>query len=380
MARADKADASGWEGHVNSCVTTHLQLCGDEAQIAERDLSNMPLMLRIALLGLMFIASTNARGVEPVTLAQRGAGQATACATCHGKDGGGQGSFPRLAGMNSAYLLRQLQDFAEGRRSSAVMQPIAKALSPADRTAMSGYYAALPIPPAPGGTARSYRDASQGAQLAMRGDWSKGVPACVQCHGPGGIGVGENFPAIAGQPAGYISAQLLAWKAGTRTNDPLGLMGHLSRRLSNEEIGAVSEWFAGQPAIPAGGGTTRTTTPTPETTTKTAPKTARKTTTPAVVAAPASVIEATISARAGNARKGRQLAYTCSGCHGIPGYSNAYPSYHVPRIGGQSTQYLANALKGYRSGARKHPTMQAQAQALSDQDIADIAAFLTTLK
>jgi cytochrome c553 len=82
----------------------------------------------------------------------------------------------------------------------------------------------------------------------------------------------------------------------------------------------------------------------------------------------------------GNPDTGRTLTYTCQGCHGIEGYKNAYPNFHVPRIGGQSADYLANALTEYRNGNRKHPTMQAQAQSFSDQDIADIAAFLSTVK
>lgn len=82
----------------------------------------------------------------------------------------------------------------------------------------------------------------------------------------------------------------------------------------------------------------------------------------------------------GNADTGRTLTYTCQGCHGIEGYKNAYPSFKVPKIGGQSADYLANALIEYRNGNRKHPTMQAQAQSFSDQDIADIAAFLSTVK
>jgi len=82
----------------------------------------------------------------------------------------------------------------------------------------------------------------------------------------------------------------------------------------------------------------------------------------------------------GDAAKGKMLTYTCQGCHGITGYKNAYPSYHVPRIGGQSEQYLASALNEYREGKRKHPTMQAQAQSFSAQDIADIAAYLSTVK
>ncbi|UNK59155.1 cytochrome c [Pseudoxanthomonas daejeonensis] len=95
------------------------------------------------------------------------------------------------------------------------------------------------------------------------------------------------------------------------------------------------------------------------------------------VAAPAPAAPA---APVGNAETGRQLAYTCQGCHGITGYKNAYPSFKVPLIGGQSAEYLAQALHEYQQGKRKHPTMQAQAQSFSDQDIADIAAFLSTLK
>jgi len=83
---------------------------------------------------------------------------------------------------------------------------------------------------------------------------------------------------------------------------------------------------------------------------------------------------------AGNAGTGEQLTYTCRGCHGVTGYKNAYPNYHVPRIGGQSKEYLVNALNEYKQGTRKHPTMQAQSESFSDQDIADIAAFLSTLQ
>jgi len=82
----------------------------------------------------------------------------------------------------------------------------------------------------------------------------------------------------------------------------------------------------------------------------------------------------------GDAERGRQLAYTCQGCHGVSGYKNAYPSYHVPLIGGQSAAYLMNALNGYREGTRMHPTMQAQARSFSDQDIADLTAFLAEVK
>ena len=96
--------------------------------------------------------------------------------------------------------------------------------------------------------------------------------------------------------------------------------------------------------------------------------------------AAAATAPAAPAALAGDAARGHTLTYTCQGCHGITGYKNAYPNYHVPRIGGQSPQYLINALTEYKQGARKHPTMQAQAQSFSAQDIADIAAYLSGLK
>ena len=82
----------------------------------------------------------------------------------------------------------------------------------------------------------------------------------------------------------------------------------------------------------------------------------------------------------GSSEKGKQLTYTCQGCHGITGYKNAYPSYQVPKIAGQTSEYVVNALTEYRKGTRKHPTMQAQAQSFSEQDIADIAAYLSSPK
>ena len=78
----------------------------------------------------------------------------------------------------------------------------------------------------------------------------------------------------------------------------------------------------------------------------------------------------------GNANEGKTLAYTCLGCHGVPNYKNAYPSYSVPRLGGQHAKYIAAALKEYSAGERSHPTMHAQATTLNDQDRADIGAYL----
>ena len=80
----------------------------------------------------------------------------------------------------------------------------------------------------------------------------------------------------------------------------------------------------------------------------------------------------------GNAAEGRDKAETCLGCHGVKGYFNVYPTYHVPKLGGQGAKYIESALKAYKQGTRQHATMHANAENLSEQDIADIATFLET--
>lgn len=87
---------------------------------------------------------------------------------------------------------------------------------------------------------------------------------------------------------------------------------------------------------------------------------------------------ATSAHAAGDAAKGRVKAITCMGCHGIPGYHNAYPNYPVPRVGGQHPEYIVAALKAYKSGLRGHKTMQAQAASLSEEDMQDIAEYFAS--
>lgn len=93
----------------------------------------------------------------------------------------------------------------------------------------------------------------------------------------------------------------------------------------------------------------------------------------ALVASSAQAIE-------GDAQRGRVKADTCLGCHAIPSYTNTYPMYNVPKVGGQNEEYVISALLAYRSGQRAHETMHGNAQSLSDQDIADIAAFFAAAK
>lgn len=85
------------------------------------------------------------------------------------------------------------------------------------------------------------------------------------------------------------------------------------------------------------------------------------------------------AAAQGDPERGAKLAYTCQGCHGIEGYRNAYPSYRVPKLGGQKAAYLVAALQGYRDGTREHSTMQAQAASMTDQEMQDLAAYFSSV-
>ncbi|MDX1608918.1 MAG: cytochrome c [Halofilum sp. (in: g-proteobacteria)] len=88
---------------------------------------------------------------------------------------------------------------------------------------------------------------------------------------------------------------------------------------------------------------------------------------------------ATAAQAEGDVEAGRYKSQTCLGCHGIADYGNVYPSYHVPKLGGQHAEYIVSALQAYKQGQRQHPTMKAQAASLSMQDMQDIAAYFATV-
>lgn len=185
-------------------------------------------------------------------IATQGAGAAVpACASCHGARGEGGAAFPRLAGTGQAYLQAQLEAFASGARKNPLMQPIAQGLTPSQRQSVTLYFSQLPAPMHAADVAQP-TPADAGAWLATRGRWTGQLPACAQCHGPGGNGVGGHFPPLAGLPAAYITAQLQAWKDGSRPAGPLGLMQSIASKLSEVDVGAVSAYYASMGAAAAG--------------------------------------------------------------------------------------------------------------------------------
>lgn len=200
--------------------------------------------MMLALLAGVSIAAPPSDAGKAIATQGNGKG-ATACTSCHGEYGEGNAAagFPRVGGMNADYLAKQLRDFRSRTRDSAVMGPVATALSDADIGAVSRYYAGLKWSAA--ATQKLADNVAQGAVLARYGDWpGRALPACSQCHAENGLGVGGDFPPVAGQHASYIAAQLKAWKTGTRHNDPLGLMKSVAAKLSEEDMQAVAAYYA----------------------------------------------------------------------------------------------------------------------------------------
>lgn len=180
---------------------------------------------------------------------------AAACVACHGMKGEGNAAagFPRLAGQGRDYLQAQLANFASGARQHPVMAPIAKQLTDPEKQAVSTYYASLDKAPGVAVDEFAVKPASTGPWLAARGRWDQDLPACVQCHGPGGIGVGTVFPALAGQSPAYLTTQLQAYRNKTRPGGPGDLMARVAAKLSEADITAVANHFgsAAAPVAPA---------------------------------------------------------------------------------------------------------------------------------
>lgn len=185
--------------------------------------------------------------------AKAGAEAAAVCTACHQADGSGMNipggeSWPRLAGLDAGYLHKQLEDFKTGSRQNATMVPFVNMLNEQQMKDIAVYYSQQPVPAVKGAENASDEQLKQGEKLAVEGDWDRYIVPCQSCHGPGNRGVGEHFPGIAGQHAGYLAEQLRNWQKGSRDNDPLHLMAAIAERLTEDDIQAVSAWLSRQPA------------------------------------------------------------------------------------------------------------------------------------
>lgn len=176
--------------------------------------------------------------------AAAGKAKSAVCAGCHGPDGNSAApNFPKLAGMDGAYIAKQLEDFKKGAtRRDPLMAGMVAGLSKKDMENLGAYYASQKRSP---GTASGGADSVKKAELLYRGgNPGMNVPACMACHGPAGAGIPARYPAVSGQHAAYSQKQLNDFKSGARSNDG-GVMGPITARLSDADIKAVSDYMAG---------------------------------------------------------------------------------------------------------------------------------------
>jgi cytochrome c553 len=202
----------------------------------------------LSFFGLSFFGLSSA--AFAVGDAAQGEASSMACAACHGADGNSvSGAFPKLAGQNQRYLVKQLMDIQSGARSVPQMAGQLDGMSAADLENLAAFYESKTVTI---GQAKAELVAL-GERIYRAGDSAKGIPACTACHSPTGQGNGPaGFPALGGQHADYVAAQLAAFRIAAdqpekgRTNDgDTRMMRDIAARLSDLEIEALSSYVSG---------------------------------------------------------------------------------------------------------------------------------------
>lgn len=190
------------------------------------------------------VVAADAKPAAKVDLA-RGSQIATqVCAACHAADGNSPAAAnPKLAGQHPEYLAKQLASFKENKtRKNPVMQGFAAALTADDMANVAAHFSAQKPKE---GAARNPATLKLGEKIYRGGVADKGIAACAGCHGPAGAGIPAQYPRLASQWSDYTKAQLTAFRAGDRQNDPQGMMRGVAAKLSDKEIDAVADYIAG---------------------------------------------------------------------------------------------------------------------------------------
>jgi len=196
------------------------------------------LLVSAACVMLGFSATSFAAGD-----AAQGQAKSVTCAACHGVDGNSPSDqFPKIAGQHESYILKQLKEFKSGVRSNALMSAQVAGLEEQDMENLAAYFASQTV-------SEGVADENQvelGKAIYQGGNSATNVPACMACHSANGSGnPAAKFPALAGQHAAYIAAQLTAFREDQRTNDAGSMMRNVAHRMSTKEINAVSQYIAG---------------------------------------------------------------------------------------------------------------------------------------
>jgi cytochrome c553 len=165
------------------------------------------------------------------------------CAACHGPDGNSPiPANPVVAGQHPEYLYKQLQNYKSGERKNPIMNGIAASLSEQDMRNVAAYFASQQPRP---GSASDAKLVTTGQKLYRGGNSATGTAACAGCHSPDGVGIPVQYPRLKGQHNEYTVAQLKAFRAGERSNDPGSVMRTIASRLSDQDISALAEYVSG---------------------------------------------------------------------------------------------------------------------------------------
>ncbi len=197
----------------------------------------------------LLLALASAAPAAAADHAQAKAIVSTSCVACHGEDGNSVvPMFPKLAGLQTEYLTKQLNEFISGKRKNDIMAPIVAALKPGDVGPLAAYFSGQKMTP---GSIGDKALADAGRSVFMDGNEDTGVPACAGCHQSDGLGRASGgsdiarFPRLAGQNAEYLANQLRGFKEGARANDPARIMRAVAKRMTEQEIKAVAEFISG---------------------------------------------------------------------------------------------------------------------------------------
>jgi cytochrome c553 len=179
--------------------------------------------------------------------AEHGAFIASYCTACHGDGGVSQsGLYPTLAGMDTAVIYKQLDDFRSEKRVWGAMNAIAQSLSPQDSADVAAYFASRtnglkPIGDETFQAGHTLRETNPAIRLAFAGDPARGIPPCAACHGPGGHAQGA--PQLKAQQATYLEAQLTAFAQELRRNDINRQMRTIAAQLTADERHLLAEFY-----------------------------------------------------------------------------------------------------------------------------------------
>jgi len=221
---------------------------------------NVSRTLIAATLGLVAIgayaqtATPPAGASSPAPVQNSMAQRMQACVMCHGKEGRATnaGSFPRIAGKPQGYLFNQLKNFREGRRHNQAMNHLMQHMSDDYLQDIAKYFAELDLPyPAAQAHGLTAQQVQLAEQLVFKGAPERNVPACVSCHGSSMAGQQPAMPGLLTLPADYLIGQLGAWRTGSRNANAPDCMAEVAKRLTPEEVGAVSRWLSAQ-TLPTG--------------------------------------------------------------------------------------------------------------------------------